>query len=242
MDKLKKAKKKLKKKRKLPPQIIPLPNADKTWHESWQPDDDPLNFPHPFRAVIFGPPNSTGKTTITKNIILRQEPPFKKLYVVHIDGNYTKEYEDVEAELLDKIPPPNSPLFDGKTKTMVVLEDLEYKFKDKKQLQNLDRLMGYVSTHKNVSVCILSQDAFNLPPAARRMANLWILGKARDYDSFRCIARKCSLDHATFEYLFNKYVKKEHDTIWIDYTKNSPYPLRLNGYHMIDMDELPKKT
>lgn len=237
----KKLKSNQKKKHELPRQIIPLPNADKTWHEKWGNGDDPLNFPHPFRAVIFGPPNSTGKTTICKNILLRQDPPFRKLYVVHIDGHYTKEYKDVDAEMLDTIPPPDSPLFDGKYKTLIVLEDLEYKFKDKKQLRNLDRLLGYVSTHKNVSVCILSQDAFNLPPACRRMANVWILGKARDFDSFKCIARKCSLDNETFQNLFHKYVKKEHDTIWVDYTKNTPFPLRLNGYQMIDANHINQK-
>ena len=53
-----------------------------------------LNFPHPFRGVLLGPPNC-GKTTTVKNTLMRQEPPFKRMYIIHCDGEYTQEYDDV---------------------------------------------------------------------------------------------------------------------------------------------------
>ena len=219
-----------KRNRKLPCRILSLPNADKKWHEDWEPDADMLNFPHPFRAVICARPN-TGKTTIVKNILLRQDPPFRKLYVVHVDADYTEEYDDVEAEYLEEIPSPQSHIFDGKKKTLLILEDLEFKFMPKIQLRNLDRLFGYVSTHKNVSVCVLAQDAFNLPPAIRRMSNIWILGKIdNDTASFMDIARRCGIPKHEFVDIYENHIKGDHDSLWIDNTKKTKWPRRINGY------------
>ena len=49
--------KKKKKSQSLPNKIIPIPNPDKTFHESWSNSRNPLNIPHPFRCVCLGPPN-----------------------------------------------------------------------------------------------------------------------------------------------------------------------------------------
>lgn len=202
-------KQKKKRKKKLPNKIIPLPNADKKFHEKWYEGRNLLNFPHPFRACIISLPNC-GKTCVVKNILLRQDLPFKKLFVVHIDGNYAEEYEDVQpTKYLDEIPPPNSPMFDGKEKSLIILEDLEYKFMKRHELKNLDRLMGYVSTHKNVSVCIFRQDAFNIPVSVWRMSNVWILGKYNDLDSLWTLSRKSGIKD--FRELFTEHVKGCHD-------------------------------
>jgi hypothetical protein len=231
---------KKRKKKRLPQKLIAIPNADKKFHEQWKdmPNRDMLNFPHPWRGVIFSNPNC-GKTTDLKNILIRADPPFQRLYVVHVDGGYTKEYEDVEAKILDKIPAPDDQILDGKKKTLIILEDLEYKFMSKQQLKSLDRLFGYVSTHKNVSVALLAQDAFNIPPCVRRMSNLWILGKTNDMDSLYMIARKCGMKPDRFKQIFENDIKGQHDKLWIDNTKKSPYPLRLNGYNVIENNMSP---
>ena len=69
-----------KEKVKLPKELIKIDNPDKKWHEHWHEKRNPLNIIHPFRCLIFGSPN-TGKTTNIKNIILRANPIFKKIYV-----------------------------------------------------------------------------------------------------------------------------------------------------------------
>ena len=219
---------------KLPKKLLNIPNADKKWHEKWYKGRDMLNYPHPFRLVIFGNPN-TAKTTKAKNIMIRADPPFEKIFVIHIDGEYTQEYEDIDAVMLDKIPAPNSPIFDGECKTLVVLEDLEFKFLNKTELRNLDRLCGYVSTHKNVSVITIAQDGFNLPPCVRRMSNIWVLGKSNDMDSIKQISRKCGLTPKFVENIYRTKLKTQYDSLWIDNTKNSPYPLRLNGFEPIQV-------
>ena len=42
---------------KLPNKIIPISNADKSFHEKWYDKRNMLNIPHPFRACCLGPPN-----------------------------------------------------------------------------------------------------------------------------------------------------------------------------------------
>lgn len=225
--------------KQLPNKIIPLGNKDKKFQEKWSdiPNRNMLNFPHSFRMVVFSNPDC-GKTTDVKNILIRAEPPFQRLYIVHIDGEYTKEYDDVDGEFLDEIPSPDdSEIFDGEEKTLIILEDLEFKFMNKEQKRRLDRLYGYVSTHKNVSVILLAQDGFNVPPCVRRMSNIYILGKSNDMDSFNMLARKVGMTKDEFKRLYDKHVKTCYDKIWIDLTKDSPFPLRLNGFIAIEKEK-----
>ena len=65
---------------KLPKKILPIDNPDKEFHEAWDDKRDMLNIPHPFRSVLLGPPN-VGKTTVVKNLIIRQDPPFEEIFV-----------------------------------------------------------------------------------------------------------------------------------------------------------------
>jgi hypothetical protein len=134
-------------KAKLPQELILVKNPDKEFHERWKKGRNMINVPHPFRMVCFGPPN-VGKSTVVKNILLRADPPFEEVFLIHCDDS-TKEYDDVECQFLDDIPAPSE--WQGEVKTLVILEDLEYKQMSKDQKRNLDRLMGYVSTHKNIS-------------------------------------------------------------------------------------------
>ena len=129
----------------LPTSILPFPNVDKDFHEQWYPDRDLLSIPHPFRAVLLGPPNS-GKSTVVKNLLLRGNPDFDKMYVVHADPEGTGEYDDCKAVMLPEIPEPGDWPND-KEKKLVVIDDLDVKRLGRNQQSNLDRLFGYVSTH-----------------------------------------------------------------------------------------------
>jgi len=212
--------------------IVPIDNPDKTWHEKWTPGRGLLNFPHPFRSVLLGPPN-TGKTTTCKNLLLRQDPPFKVVVVVHCDPEYTKEYDDIGAHLLADIPSPED--WPGDKKTLVILDDLEFKCMNKGQLRNLDRLYGFVSTHKNISVCLCAQDPFNVPPSVRRCANLWVLWKTVDMDALATCARRTGMRGGAFRQIFDDLITGEKDSLWIDLTDHSPMKLRKNGFHKISL-------
>lgn len=223
----------------LPNKLIAIKNADKAFHENWFNNRNPLNFPHPFRGVLLGPPN-VGKSTCVKNILLRAQPPFKRVIIIHCDADYTQEYSDMgnEVILLSLIPAPEE--FEGKDKTLVILDDLEFKTMDKQQKHNLDRLFGYVSTHKKISCCLCSQDPFNVPPIVRRCSNLWVLWKSPDVDSTARVAGKTGMTKKDLLYLFKKNLKQFRDSLWIDMSAGSPYPLRKNGFEIITKESKNK--
>ena len=215
---------------RLPKELIVIKNPDKLYHEKWSPNRDMLNIPHPFRAVVFGPPNS-GKTLIVKNILIRAKPEYERVCVIHCDPGFTQEYEDCDAEMLDEIPSPEE--WDGEMKTLCVLDDLEYKQMSSNQKRNLDRLFGFVSTHKNVSVILCAQDGFGVPAACRRCANMWILWRSPDLDAMSTVARRTGMKSKDFKAIFDGLMQKKTDSLWIDMTSKSPYPLRRNGFDII---------
>lgn len=215
---------------RLPNKIIPLVNEDKLFHEKWTKRRNMLNIPHPYRAVALGRPNC-GKGTVVKNLILRAHPPFERIICVHCDPEFTREWDDTEAEMLSEIPAPEE--WEGECKTLCVLDDLEYKGMSKQQRRNLDRLYGFVSTHKNVSVILCAQDPFSVPPIVRRCSNLWILWKGHDLDSMTACARKTGMSANNFNTIFRELVMNPHDSLWIDMTAHTPYPKRLNGYKLL---------
>ena len=112
------------KKMRLPNELFMIPNLDKKFHEKWDDGRNKLNFPHPWRAVFLGPPNS-GKTTTIKHIILRAKPQFEEVVVIHCDSDFTQEQDDIDCEMLSEIPNPED--WEGKVKTLVILDDIEYK-------------------------------------------------------------------------------------------------------------------
>jgi hypothetical protein len=222
--------------------IIAIENPDKGFHENWSDQQiegvdmrrHPMNVPHPFRCVLMGPPG-VGKTTIILNLIMRQQPPFRKVYVIHVDGEYSKEYDALGKYVkLSSVPDPS--WWPGQDKSLVVLDDLEYKTMNKTQKRTVDRLFGYVSTHKNISVALTSQDPFNIFPIVRRCADLWVLWKTKDIDSVANIARKAGLFPEQLRSIFKDF--KLRDSLWIDTTPNTLYPLRINGDQIIDESSL----
>lgn len=215
---------------KLENKIYIFPNKDKKFHEKWTKERRPLNIPHPFRAVLLGKPNS-GKTLISKNLILHQRPKFQKIYLIHCDAKFTKEWDDVGVSILEDIPDPT--WWPGKVKTLVIIDDAAVNKLSKEQDKNLDRLFGFCSTHKNISVIITQQDAFKVPVSVRRNSNLWILWKADDLDSTDIIRRRVGIKKEKWEELFGM-IKSNHDSVWIDLTNKSPYKLRFNGVDIVD--------
>ena len=223
-----------KKSPRLPNELLIMANQDKLFHEKWKRGRDMLNIPHPFRCVCLGPPNC-GKGLVIKNILLRAKPAFEEVYIIHCDPEYTKEWDDVGGEMMSKIPPPES--WEGKVKTLVILDDLEFKGMDKDERRNLDRLFGFVSTHKNISIILAAQDTFNVPPIVRRCSNLWVLWKMSDMDSLANTARKTGMKASNFNTIFNELMMNSHDSLWIDSTSGTPYPLRKNGYTIIQKED-----
>lgn len=221
---------------KLPAELIRFSNPDKKWHEKWNPGRDLLDFPHPYRITLTGPPNS-GKSTTVLNILIRAQPLFDRIVIVYPGGAAgTSEYESLgdAAEYVVEIPPPDffPPVKtkDGKQKTLVIIDDFELKELGKAQRSNLDRLIGHVSTHRNVSVMLCAQEYFNVPTVARRCSNVHIFWKPRDMRNLQEMSQRVGED---LESLFD-LLNGTKDSVWIDQTPGSPAPIRVNGYKVVD--------
>jgi hypothetical protein len=217
---------------RLPKEMIPIPCADKAgWTEKWYKNRDPLNIPAPWRGVFTGLP-SCGKSTAIKNIILRSDPPFEEIKVVHFAPDTTREWDDIEAEVVSEIPTCDE--FDGgETKKLLVLEDLELSCIDKENKKRLNRLFGYGSSHQNISIAITAQNAYDIPTSARRTANIFCIWLTPDITALTSMASRTALKKDDFLEILNKHLKKLHDSLMIDLTKDTPFPLRVNGYTML---------
>jgi len=221
--------------RPLPKHIIPFSNSDKGFHEHWTKHRDLLDIPHPFRMLLASKPNG-GKTTVILNIVLRVacgERPFEKIIVVHCDPKTTKEYDAIDRELRSDIPAPEE--FDARRKTLCILEDLNYLNMSKEQKGRLERLYGYASTHKNVSCMLTAQDPFRILPTVRRCTNFFVLWNNSDGDMLKTLAQKIGLEPDRLQTILQRECRGAHDSLWLDFTVDTPAPFRRNGYECLTL-------
>ena len=217
--------------------IIAFKNKDKGFQENWSKKKDLLDIPWAFRAVFCGPPSS-GKSTIVKNIILKSRPMYKKVKIVHYGGEDTMDYDEidgVEVVPLSALPDPTE-INPTKEKMLLVLEDVPLSSLNREQKQKIDRLYGFSSSHRGVSVITCAQDAFDVPVGARRSSNIFVLWKQPDLSALQTMASRTGYTAREFRNLF-KLCKNKHDSIMIDMTEHSPAPLRFNCYNPILMKD-----
>ena len=228
---IKDVKKMEKKIKNLPEEIMIFENKDKFYHESWNDKikgESMINFPLPFKCIIFGKTNS-GKTLLCQNILAKQFTPFEKIYLCHC-GDDTREWDDIDVERLDEIPPPN--FFDVNKKEAIIFEDLAFDSLDKEQKSNLDRIYGYSSTHLNVVPFICVQRNYNIPLRVRAGCNVWILYNLDNIRTKKMLGNQLGFESDEFIRLMDM-LKGPHDSLCIDRTKNTKYPLRKNLYEII---------
>ena len=231
--KKKKTKKKIKKLPKISNEIIPIKNLDKTHTEKWtdsRAKNDISNMPNPSRILLLGPP-SVGKSTLIKNLIIHQNPPFDEVYLVHEDAEYTNEWLDLDpTECFSEIPDLDFWERDDTKfkKRAIILDDLEYVSANKQRLKNLAILFRYASSHKKVTVYLAHQSFFDTPILVKKMSNVYILWKPRSRNELTLVENRTGLKKDTLKTLFKTVATKFRDSIMIDLTENSPCKLRLN--------------
>lgn len=225
---IKKKKKKGKYNGSLPKEIIMFESCDKQSHEHWTPGRDLANFPKPFKMIITGPPNR-GKTLIAHNIIIRCKPQFDEIFLVHIDSTSEEWGRLVEEENhLDCVPPLEFFNNDRDTKSLIILED----FQASKNDVNLNHLFRYTSTHCNVSVMLIFQAYFFIPPIYRRLTNIYIIYPMVDLNASAALGRRVGLDKEQMEKLF-ALCTSVYDFIVLDLTKGTPCKIRFNLFHPV---------
>jgi hypothetical protein len=220
-----------KSKKQLPNKILPIKCSDKSFQEKWHEGRDALNFVWSFAWCLCGPPNS-GKSTIIKNHIIRADPPYEKIVICHYDAEGSDEYDDCgNVEYVDTLPDPKK-VNPAKEKMLLIIEDLNLSTLNKEEKQKLDRLAGYSRSHRGVSLALTCQNSFDCPVAFRRMTNVFTLWKQPDIQALCLMARRTGYKQNDFIQFF-KFCQRQHDSITIDVTDQTPYPLRLNGYQLI---------
>lgn len=248
-----KKKKKGKSKRsvKLPRKLLFIPSSDKDFIEKWtdKVNRDPLNYPASWRMVICGKPG-VGKTGFIKNVILRARPKFQRIFIFHQD-KFAKEYEDIDGEILTELP--DNDFWMGydedeaeedsekedeeelvRPKTLLVVDDICFKDLSRVQTARFNRICGFISSHCNISLAVINQDIFEVNSIIRKCASIWVVYRPSCTDELNIIARRCGMPGKDLKYLFDKVAVNENDSITIDKTPGTPYPLRLNGYTILD--------
>ena len=214
---------------KLPQVVIGFHCDDKFSKETW---DDPIRktdiamFPAPYRCCIIGSPG-VGKSAISKNLVVHNN--FKSVYIFH-ENELTKEYDDLEpTAILDELPPLSFWRdMDPKDKKLLIIDDVEWTSSNKEKLKNLALLFRYISSHCNLSIIFCHQSYFDIPPLVKKMANVIILYKIRSKIELGMIENRSGLEPGLLSYLFETVAKKYHDSICLDFTVDTPYPIRLN--------------
>jgi len=224
--------------------IIAFHNADKKKAENWSKiseSEDIANFPCPFRALFLGAPNS-GKSNMIKNLIIHQKPRFTDIYVIHQDSDGTKEWNDLDyTGLLNDVP--DIEFFNEITeeepdkKILIIIDDLEMANAPKLRIHNLSVLMRYISSHKNISVCLTSQNFFSVKPDVRKNANLFFVWKPVARNEIALIENRVGLKKGMLSDMFAEFRKSQYDGFCFDFSLDSPAPIRFNLFEPIEIQE-----
>lgn len=234
-----------------------IENPEKKNSEKWQPGQDLLDFPRPFRWCIMGRP-SCGKTSLILNYLVKSKP-YKNVFLIHpqtYSPNVSMEDEAKNANIIaktkaDDIPEykgldyhplayiPSMTYFDNisKKRNLFIIDDIDLcsYFKKRRDIreERLNKLFSYVSSHKNVSIIVSSQDpSSQLPPFLIKMCNVVTVYQIRDEYIIQTMARKLSIGYKRLKALIAQ-CKNIHDSVTFDYTEDSPAPLRYNMYNII---------
>lgn len=102
--------------------------------------------------------------------------------------------------------------------------------------ERLNKLFSFVSSHKNLSIIVSSQDASSqLPGFVLKMCNAITIYRVLDEYIIATMARKISMAYKKLKALL-RLCKGKHDSITFDFTDDTKYPLRLNIYQNIDIE------
>ena len=102
--------------------------------------------------------------------------------------------------------------------------------------ERLNKLFSFVSSHKNVSIIVSSQDASSqLPCFVLKMCSVITIYKQMDEYVVATLARKISIGYRKLKGLLG-LCEGKHDSITFDFTEDTKHPHRLNIYQDISIE------
>jgi len=209
-------------------EIIIFENPDKAgWTEKFDPSDLG-RLCHPFRGILAACV-SAGKSVTIKNIVLHADPPFDRIVLYHISKD-TKEYDDMNVEVIDKTPSIDD--FSNKKKNLLIIEDICVKDLNKSDKNKLDRMFGYASSHNSVSILLTAQDPFQVPVNLRRCSSHLFIWKSTDKTSLRILGDRYNMLAGELQTLLKQCCETYHDFLILDLTVGAPF-IRKNFFHVI---------
>jgi hypothetical protein len=242
------------------PKIKAIPNPEKKKSEKWadDPNRDLLDFPRPFRWGILGAV-SCGKTSLILNYLVRSHH-YDNIFIMHpqtYNPNIPLEDEASNNNII--VPDAQIPEYKGVQfiglsylPSMKYFDNIANKFnlfiiddcdlctfmRKRRELreERLNKLFSYVSSHKNVSIIVSSQDASSqLPGFCLKMCNVITIYKQLDEYVVATLSRKISIGYRKLKALL-ALCKGKHDNITFDFTDDTKYLHRLNIYQNIDIE------
>jgi len=151
------------------------------------------------------------------------------------DSNVLQEYDDCgEIEYISELPDPKK-INPNKCKMLLIIEDMNLSTLNRTEKEKINRLFGYSSSHRGVSLCITSQNPLDIPVSARRMCNIFTIYKIPDLCGLMLMASRTGYKKDDFVQFF-KMCTDCHDNVTIDLTQNTPAPLRFNMFQQIAKD------
>lgn len=214
-----------------------IENADKDtgWMETWDKGRSIGCIPHSFRCLFLGG-CGRGKSLQMKNLFLQHQmsdKPFKNLYIICPDADDSREWDDCDpSDIFDYIPDLN--LITGDDKTLIIIDDFEFKKMNKDDEKKLTTLFRFISTHKNCSLMASYQSFFDCPILLRKVSNVFVIYKPNSKLELQSISNRVGVEYEILRKCFKDIANGYHDSIMVDMTKNTPAKLRKNIFDVIE--------
>jgi len=217
----------------LPQKVVKIRNEDKhkgNWYESWdKPKNRKIgNFTHPYRMILSAG-TGVGKTLTAQNILLQAQAtdrPFKEVYICTCSLG-TEEWNNIEPTGIMTVI-PDFEMFDRTKKSLLIFDDRELLNLSRDEQNKLSTIFRFASTHRNLSVMLLFQCWFDIPPIARKCSNVFIFWKPRSSRELTLISNNVGLEPEVIHELFEENLTSPYDSLCVDLTVGSPWPMRKN--------------
>lgn len=187
-----------------------------------------LTWKHPFTCVVSGP-TGCGKTEFTIRLLQNCKSVISPApdKIIWCFGVWQKSFERInDVEFHEGIPDLST--FDGKNRTLLVLDDLMHETKD----DRVSKIFTKISHHMNVSVLYLTQNLFYSGKQNRTItlnAHYLVLFKnPRDVTQIACLARQMYPHKSKFMIeAFNDATMKPYSYLLVDLKPDTEDKLRL---------------